>query len=74
MTTEARALFSQPQGFEARFHGECDDCGEVIRPGQLIEYRGGFTVHVTHGPAEIRPTCSICWQAVAFNGTCGCDE
>lgn len=69
-----RPLFAQPQGFEARFHGECDDCGEVIRPGQRIEYRGGFTVHVEHEVSSRRPTCSICWQTVAFNGTCGCDQ
>ena len=50
MTTEARSLFSQPQGFEARFHSECDDCGRSRSTAPAGATSKWYQIRNTHDP------------------------
>lgn len=74
--------------FTAKYDGRCSECGEEIAEGDLLEWvdtaRGRKAVHSdtcadrAEGRNEQaknqRPTCSACWQVVAHNGSCGCDD
>ena len=48
------------QAFQAKFKGKCDDCGGVIRVGQLIIGAGGKYSHA-ECPAPFKPEkCLLC--------------
>lgn len=61
--------------FAARYRGTCGDCGGVIQPGELVEYRTGDLCHVKcePNPDDLRPgevVCQECWLVKP----CGCDS
>lgn len=70
----------------ARFDGQCA-AGDRIRPGEEIERtdQPGEYVHsgcwldyldgvTSQTPKGNRTICPDCWQTVAVNGSCGCDD
>lgn len=62
--------------FDAQHFGPCGGCETTIRPGDRVEYRDGFVCHVECTEVSLpsyNRVCSMCWQEVAGNGTCGCD-
>ena len=74
--------------FTAKYDGRCGECGEEIAEGDLLEWvdtaRGRKAVHAdecadrvegkNEQGANQRPTCPSCWQVIAHNGSCGCDD
>lgn len=74
--------------FRARYDGHCGECGEEIAEGDLLEWvetdRGRKAVHSDECAdraedkqsqrVKARETCPACWQEIALNGSCGCDE
>ena len=69
-------------GFEARYEGQCSECGERIHMGDEIEYASAATerpvlyVHtVCPGDprVDLRPSeevCTVCWLVKP----CGCED
>lgn len=61
--------------FEAKYPGECVECGEAIKPGEEIFGDMGYYQHVVcPHPSPAGETCPMCWQVFAANGTCGCES
>lgn len=74
--------------FRARYDGRCAECGEEIAEGDLLEWvdtsQGRKAVHAdvcadrvedkNEQGKNARPTCPDCWQVIAVNGSCGCDD
>lgn len=75
--------------FRAKYDGHCGECGDEIQEGDLLEWaetqRGRTVVHsdcadkISDDPARSqqsrkRDTCPDCWQEIAVNGSCGCDD
>lgn len=71
--------------FTARLDGQCA-AGDRIRPGDEIDRtdQPGEYVHVgciedyengvVDKSSKGRQVCPDCWQTVAVNGSCGCDD
>lgn len=65
--------------FAARFHGYCDICTGVIRPGDELTYDEDAGSHAVHAACVDKPepipaaVCTECFMAKAANGECGCD-
>lgn len=57
-------------GFPAKHEGECGECDNGIRVGQMITYRGldEGVMHVTCPPAPA--ICARCF----LQQPCGCDD
>jgi hypothetical protein len=72
--------------FRAKYDGHCGECGEEIQEGEMLEWaetqRGRTVVHADCADSVIeaqkklskRETCPDCWQEIAVNGSCGCDD
>lgn len=65
--------------FEARYRGACaGDCGETIKPGDVVAYVDDQLVHEGCEPAPApverapRPLCPECFTETALNGACAC--
>lgn len=64
--------------FEARFHGECPECGWRIKPGDLVRHdKHDDLVHVACpedvGLRVAGEICPKCFIERSTNGACGCD-
>jgi hypothetical protein len=60
-------------GFLAKYAGECDSCGEAIRPDDLIEEdedMDGYRHSNCPPPPPPKVVCSRCWTTKP----CGCDD
>lgn len=74
--------------FTAKYDGRCSECGEEIEAGEQLEWvdtsSGRRAVHADECAERVedkqdqrvkaRPTCPDCWQTIAVNGSCGCDD
>lgn len=63
--------------FEARFPGRCGGCGNLIHPGDGVEYVDDTLVHGGCAPQPdvdrpARPVCPDCFTEIALNGACSC--
>ena len=64
--------------FEAKYHGTCEDCGEHITPGDLINFADMNLRSVAHAdctedsllPERVEVTCTECWLIKP----CECDD
>lgn len=63
--------------FPARFEGICVDCHQIIHVGHEIVRTDDAYSHAAceiAPPEPDRPVCTRCWQQIAINGACGCDQ
>lgn len=59
--------------FEAQYHGECDECGQHISPGDELTFRlGGRAVHALCPPDPfVKPEGKPCPRCFAHHpGEC----
>lgn len=65
--------------FEARFGSGCLACGDRIHEGDKVKWADGAVIHADCAiyddrMVEVPPTCPICFEVPAVNGSCGCSE
>ena len=65
--------------FIAKYDGRCTACKGDIYEGDSLDFADGSVVHSDCLPDAMReevprPTCPKCWQVIAANGACGCED